>query len=317
MLRIIASTIAIGPNSVAKWYSQVALRGCTMHILVKLCVLMSISTVTGELLGSNVYLVSILESLQNLIQSSGCTGGLCTCAESNNVWSSVFTRAFSLPSLISSPQVNLDRIKERDRSYFLVYRLADSLPSRPDKIISTCRWPNSEIFSRKHLEVVDLIEKQAQTHSRSDEAEANVCKLIEEVRDPDPIGDIIEVPLLTLYDRYKVLYFEEKIIYEDTVRRQQDDLTEAEFEEWYNANQEILNNKVDSAYQKWEIFGSKRYVEQLLMEGGIMFDSSLLLNAVSSYRAVRQLLVYQYPDEEDLIPVTLSPEEWERAFYKK
>ena len=105
--------------------------------------------------GSNVYQSEILKELQEAIHASGCIGGLCVCSENNRLWSGVFSNGVSLPSLISGTPTTADDIREAQRAYRQVYRIADTMPI-VGRLLSTCKWPLTA-FSQMYSDTLKIL----------------------------------------------------------------------------------------------------------------------------------------------------------------
>jgi hypothetical protein len=259
---------------------------------------------------SNVYGMDVLNRLQNAISSKGCVGGICVCSELNREWSGVFSSGVTLPSILARDPSSVDEAQEIQRAIRQVNRIADSMP-RANRILDTCKWTRT-LFSEKYFKLLEKMVQQTTDDAKVEAVKAAICELNEPVPDPEPVGDITEVPLFLLYLRYKQEYFTAKDELAQKVLKERESRTDDDFKKWYQDNLEILRCDVDSAYQKWEIFGNKRKVEDLLVENDIVADSSLITNSLGLYTAVRDLQPTTDNVAEGTMPVTLTPAGWEK-----
>lgn len=265
---------------------------------------------------SNVYGIDLLFNLQSAISSKGCLGGLCVCAEYNRDWGGILSTGISLPSALADKTPdNVDEVKAVERGLQQVYRIADSMPI-VGQILDTCRW-SRELFSEKFIHLLKDLQQQTQTTAKLDSVNSAICEMNEAVDDPEPVGEGTQVPQFTLYLRYKQQYLADKTAVEMDTKRARESLTAEEFQIWYNERQENMKCRVDSAYQKWEIFGSKRKVEDLMYRNDIVSDSSAVTNAIGLYDAVGALQTKSDNLAEGTMPATLTPDGWEQLTEKR
>ena len=268
-------------------------------------------TVAAPDFTSNVYGTDLLYHLQSAISSKGCLGGLCVCAEYNRDWGGILSTGIALPSVLADKTPdNFDEVKAVERGRRQVNRIADSMPT-VGQVLDTCRW-SRELFSEKFIRVLKDLQQQTRTSAKIESVKAAICELNEAVDDPEPEGEGAQVPLFTLYLRYKQKYLADKTEVETDIKSARNSLTAGEFQTWYNEHQENMKCKVDSAYQKWEIFGSKRKVEDLMFRHDIISDSSAVTNAIGLYEAVRALQTKTDNLAEGSMPVSLTPDGWEQ-----
>ena len=260
---------------------------------------------------SNVYSIDVSNRLQTSIATSGCGGGICVCSELNREWSAVLSCGVPLsPILAVTTTTNVDQTQEKMRAERQFNRILDSMPY-VGRVLDTCKWSRT-LFSERYRKLLLKMEEQTTNDSRVEAVNVAICELNEPVPDPEPVGDVTEVPLFTLYLRYKQQYFAAKKEKQRQELAQREELTDAEFQQWYQDNLELLRCDVDSAYQKWEIFGNKRKVEGLLMENDIVPDSSEITNALSVFNSVRDLQIPTANVAEGLMPTSLSPSGWQQ-----
>ena len=282
-----------------------------------LCIsLFATLTVATQVYTSNLYGADLLLSLQSAISSKGCLGGLCVCAEYNRDWGGVLSTGIPLPSVLAdrTPD-NFDEVKATERGRRQVNRIADSMPIA-GQILDTCRW-SRELFSEKFIHVLKDLQQQTRNSAKIESVKAAICELSETVDDPEPEGEGTQVPLFSLYLRYKQRYLADKTEVDKKIKSARNSLTAEEFQEWYNEHQENMKCTVDSAYQKWEIFGSKRKVEDLMFKHDIISDSSAVTNAIGLYEAVRDLQTRSDNLAEGTMPVSLTPDGWEQLTERK
>ena len=284
--------------------------GISLLFLVMSVSLATLSVSASEY-SSNVYGMDILNRLQTAISSKGCVGGICICSELNREWSGVFSSGVTLPSILAEEPSTADEAKEVNRALRQVNRIADSMP-RADRILDTCKWTRT-LFSEKYFMLLEKMVEQTTEDTKVEAVKAAICELNEAVPDPEPVGDVTEVPLFLLYLRYKQEYFTAKDELAQKIQKEREARTDEDFKKWYQDNLEILRCDVDSAYQKWEIFGNKRKVEDLLVENDIVADSSLITNSLGLYNAVRDLQPTTDNLAEGIMPVTLTPEGWQEV----
>ena len=282
-----------------------------------LCVLfLATFTVPTRAYTSNVYGADLLYSLQSAISSKGCLGGLCVCAEYNRDWGGILSTGIPLPSVLAdrTPD-NIDEVKATERGRRQVNRVADSMPL-VGRVLDTCRW-SRDLFSEKYLGVLKDLQQQTRNSAKIESVKAAICELNEAVDDPEPEGEGTQVPLFSLYLRYKQRYLADKTEVDKDIKSARNSRTAEEFQEWYNEHQENMKCRVDSAYQKWEIFGSKRKVEDLMFRHDIISDSSAVTNAIGLYEAVRDLQTRTDNLAEGTMPVSLTPDGWEALTERK
>ena len=252
-----------------------------------------------------------MNSLQVAITTQGCAGGICICSELNREWSAVLSCGVPLsPILAVTTPSNTDQAQEKLRAERQFNRILDSMPY-VGRVLDTCKWSRT-LFSEKYRKLLLKMDEQTTNDSRVEAVNVAICELNEPVPDPEPTSDVTEVPLFTLYLRYKQQYFAAKKEKERQELTQRQELTDAEFQQWYQDNLELLRCDVDSAYQKWEIFGNKRKVEGLLMDNDIVPDSSEITNALSVYNSVRDLQLPTANVAEGLMPTALQPDGWQQ-----
>ena len=282
-----------------------------------LCVLfLATFTVSTRAYTSNVYGADLLYSLQSAISSKGCLGGLCVCAEYNRDWGGILSTGIPLPSVLADKTPdNIDEVKATERGRRQVNRVADSMPL-VGRVLDTCRW-SRDLFSEKYLGVLKDLQQQTRNSAKIESVKAAICELNEAVDDPEPEGEGAQVPLFSLYLRYKQRYLADKTEVDKDIKSARNSRTAEEFQEWYNEHQENMKCRVDSAYQKWEIFGSKRKVEDLMFRHDIISDSSAVTNAIGLYEAVRDLQTRSDNLAEGTMPVTLTPDGWEALTERK
>lgn len=260
---------------------------------------------------SNVYGTDLLFNLQSAISSKGCLGGLCVCAEYNRDWGGILSTGIALPSALADKTPdNLDEVKAVERGRRQVNRVADSMPI-VGQILDTCRW-SRDLFSEKFIHLLTGLQQQTRTAAKIESVKAAICELNEAVDDPEPEGEGTQVPQFTLYLRYKQRYLADKTAVEMDTKTARDSLTAEEFQIWYNERQENIKCRVDSAYQKWEIFGSKRKIEDLMFRHDIVSDSSAVTNAIGLYEAVGALQTKSDNLADGSMPVSLTPDGWEQ-----
>nr|WNS50041.1 IgGFc-binding protein-like protein 2 [Halisarca dujardinii] len=279
------------------------------ELYLLLCTLVTAVLCNSEQYLSNVYGVSVLNRLQAAISSKGCVGGICVCSELNREWSGVFSTGVSLPSVLAKDAATADETQDIQRAIRHVNRIADSMPIA-NRILDTCKWTRT-LFSEKYSSLLEKMNQQTTEDSKVEAVKAAICELNEAVPDPEPAGDVTEVPLFLLYLRYKQEYFGAKDELARKILKEREARTDDDFRKWYQDNLEILRCDVDSAYQKWEIFGNKRKVEDLLVDNDIVADSSLITNSLGLFTAVRDLQPTTDNVAEGTMPVTLTPSGWE------
>ena len=112
---------------------------------------------------------------------------------------------------------------------------------------------------------------------------------------------------LALYEEYNELYNEQKLEMETIIEEKRKNLQYIEYELWFQRNYPSLLSKVESAYNKWLIFGMKEFCEIYFT----FLDTGSSAKALEEARAaMRSAGVTSLDRTRTIYPVSFEPSDW-------
>ena len=181
------------------------------------------------------------------------------------------------------------------------FDLADVMPSpNPINGKDTGRsLGNSYSSILSEIKVLGLQNRDEGSHNQA------VTFLNELLADPENIST--QVPRLGLYERYRDMYNDRKLVMENLVEEKRKNLGYLDYEQWFQRNYPSLQAKVESAYTRWLIFGDKERVEQQITvidtgsSGRVLEEARMALRAAGVSSLDRTRTIY---------PVSFVPSDW-------
>ena len=123
----------------------------------------------------------------------------------------------------------------------------------------------------------------------------------------DPAEPSSSVSRLSLYERYRDLYFTKKLDMDNKIEEMRKTTQALEYELWFQRNYPSLQAKVESAYTQWLIFGQKETVEVYLANMDMGSSVQMLEEARMALRAAG---VTSLDRTRTIYPVTFEPADW-------
>ena len=131
-------------------------------------------------------------------------------------------------------------------------------------------------------------------------------KLIELVPDPENSS---QIPLFDLYTKLKKAYHNEQQKVDKTFREKKTQLETEDYQLWLERNYHILDAQIETAYQRWLLYGQKQLTENYLSHLDVASSENPLEKARLALRLSGSI-------SEDwshrVYPVSLSPSNWFR-----
>ena len=116
-----------------------------------------------------------------------------------------------------------------------------------------------------------------------------------------------KVTRLALYEQYNQLYNVRRLEMEDIIEEKRKNLQYIDYELWFQRNYPSLLSKVESAYNKWLIFGKKEFCEIYIT----YLDTGSAAKSLEEARtAMRSAGVTSLDRTRTIYPVSFEPSDW-------
>ena len=125
----------------------------------------------------------------------------------------------------------------------------------------------------------------------------------------DPLNVTQNVTRFQLYRRSQDLYNQRRLDMEDLIASKRNELTQIEYELWFQRNYPTLNSQVEGAYTEWLIFGQKEIVE---LYKSFLDVESPGIDLEKARMALRASGVSALDRTRTVYPVNFVPSDWYR-----